>query len=694
MLYNSDFYLPNGLLGNVEGYEYRAAQQQMADAIYQILDSGHLGIIEAGTGTGKSLAYLYPAICFAKTKQEKVVISTNTLNLQDQLLNKDLPGLRKLGIDFNAVVVRGWVNYPCWARAQDFLFTVTNSIEEKLVTDLIAGLERQEVTTISDCPDFSEELWEEVQAESDLCTRGKCEFYEHCPIFINRRLAEKADLLIVNHHLLLADVSIRQKLGWDTTAVLPSYKHLIIDEAHHIQDVATEYFAVKVSPVRLSRLLGLFYRRRKDRGLLNRIRQQVSKSLSEAEAADIFQLIDWHILPQIRVVDDVGAKFFDELAKYLQERNGADPESLRIPFRQGIETESVLTAYDLLHSNLRKWEIQLEKLLELTESLSEKEGFESLFYLEAYYQRVVDFRVDLEFTMDVNQPGYVYWLKAMERQRGASLQGAPIDVGPLLKENLLFQLSSVIFTSATLSVNQDFTYFRKNVGIDFEEAWDLVTLIFESPFDYQKQVFMAVPKDLPLPDSSNYPEELANKLVDILALTKGRAFVLFTSYKMLKEVAKYLRTVGLEQTYNFLVQGEQSRYILIERFKVEPNPVLLGTDSFWEGVDVAGEALSSVIITKLPFTVPTDPIVMARSELILELGGNPFRDYFLPKAVLKFRQGCGRLIRTKTDRGLLVICDRRIMDRNYGETFIQSLASCSIGNDYLDKLKQEVNLWL
>ena len=212
-------------------------------------------------------------------------------------------------------------------------------------------------------------------------------------------------------------------------------------------------------------------------------------------------------------------------------------------------------------------------------------------------------------------------------------------------------------------MNQDFTYFRKNVGIDFEEAWDLVTLIFESPFDYQKQVFMAVPKDLPLPDSSNYPEELANKLVDILALTKGRAFVLFTSYKMLKEVAKYLRTVGLEQTYNFLVQGEQSRYILIERFKVEPNPVLLGTDSFWEGVDVAGEALSSVIITKLPFTVPTDPIVMARSELILELGGNPFRDYFLPKAVLKFRQGCGRLIRTKTDRGLLVIS----RSKDYGQ---------------------------
>lgn len=692
-MYSSNFYLPSGPLGTIEGYQFRPEQQAMADAIYKVLNSGHIGLIEAGTGTGKSLAYLYPAICYAKSKKEKVVISTNTLNLQDQLLRKDLPGLKKLGVDFAAVVVRGWVNHPCWSRAQDFLFTVTDSVEEQLVTQLIAGLESQEISTLSDCPNFTEELWGEVQAETDLCTRSRCEFYERCPVFITRRLAEKADILIVNHHLLLADVSIRQKIGWESTAVLPAYKHIIVDEAHHIQDVATEYFGVAVSLIRLRRLLGLFQRRRRDRGLLNRIRLQITNRLSETEAQDILQMIDWELLPQIRTIDQAGHQFFTALENYMLEHD-LTQESLRIPYRQGIETEQVLTEYDWLHSNLLTWEKHLHKAVELIEVLGNREGLEILAHFEPYLQRVVAFRNDLEFVMNVNHSGYVYWLNKMPRQGGASIQAAPIDVGPALKENLLFQVSSIVFTSATLSVEQDFGYFRQSVGIDNKEPWDLITEIFDSPFNYEEQVLLTVPKDIPLPDNDEFTQKLTDMLEDLLALTEGRTFILFTSYKMLNEVMQQIRTMGLDKTYNFLVQGEQSRYLLIDRFRKEQKSVLLGTDSFWEGIDVPGETLSSVIITKLPFKVPTDPVVAARSESIIEAGGNPFADYFLPKAVLKFRQGCGRLIRSKSDKGLLIVCDRRVVDRNYGEHFIRSLPNCPMKYEKLEQLKQEVNVWL
>lgn len=688
MYYDQQFFSPHGPLAQLEGYEYRAQQQKMADLVYEVLENGHIGIIEAGTGTGKSLAYLYPAICFACKQGEKVVVSTNTITLQEQLLKKDLPILRQLGLNFKAVVVKGWNNYPCWLRIEE-LGAYSGSPDKTGIPaelQLLAEAKDQEQTEVLSLFDsLPGEIKEQIQAESDLCLRGKCAFFNQCLVFAARRLAENADLVIANHHLLLADVSIRREVGWEGNAVLPRYQHVILDEAHHLESTATEYFGVQVSLLRLQRLVSaLDNSHGKTRGLLQSLRSNLVRSgISEADDERI-TIIDWQLLPQLRIIATAAHQFFQVLEQYAAQMIPHE-ESMRIPYG-GFTAPEILEGYDRFYSALAALQKQMEQLTALMA------GDES-DRVNPYIKRLRALIADLEFVMEAKDRNHVYWLKRLAKH-GCALYAAPISVGEQLKDNLLFQVKSAIFTSATLSVNADFSYFCQSIGIDHAEQWDLLTEVFPSPFDYRQQVYLAVARDLPSPDNDAFIEQFVEHLDPLLALTEGRAFILFTSYQMMQQVVRLVREKGLEQKYRFLVQGELPRGEMLERFKIEKHTVLLGTDSFWEGVDVAGDALSIVIITKLPFKVPTDPIVAARSEKLQADGLNPFVHYHLPQAVLKFRQGCGRLIRTKTDRGIVLICDRRIMERSYGRFFLQALPACSVHYKSLAQIKQEVASWL
>lgn len=687
MQYDSAFFLPNGPLARLDGYEYRCQQQKMADLVYQILTEGHIGLIEAGTGTGKSLAYLYPAVCFARAKGEKIVVSTNTINLQEQLLEKDIPILKKLGCKFKAIVVKGWSNYPCWLRLKEMQGQLApDSDDARALLELEHSLKQESLPEITRVFEgLAPDLKEQIQAESDLCGRGKCSFFNQCPVFINRRLAETADLIIANHHLLLADIAIRQVVGWQEQVVLPPYSHVVVDEAHHIEDIATEYFGVQLSLLRIRRLMGFLYRPHgKNRGVLATLRPKASLDPMEAVGDEIATVLDWQLLPQLRIVDDASATFFQALETDCLAAH-SDMETVPIPYG-GLETPLILECYDRFHSALVTLKSQLDKLA----SLLEPDQGEML---APHVKRVEAVIADLEFLMNADDRSYVYWVKKQTKQQGCLLQSAPIHVGTQLREHLLFQVKSAIFTSATLSVNQSFDYFCDSIGLNGGEQWEIASAIFESPFDYQNQVYLAVGKGMPSPERPEFAAALVEHLEPILDLTQGRAFVLFTSYSMLQQTLEQMKKRELDRRFLILVQGEMPRTEMLEHFRAKAGAVLLGTDSFWEGVDVAGDALSVVVITKLPFKVPTEPIVAARSEQLQAKGINPFMHYFLPQAVLKFRQGCGRLIRTKTDRGLILVCDRRIMERNYGKFFVQSLPRCPIHYQSLNEIERGLQEW-
>ncbi len=693
--YQPDFFGPDGPLSHLAGYEYRSQQQKMANMISEVLHVGHIGLIEAGTGTGKSLAYLYPAICYAIQNKTKVVISTNTINLQEQLFTKDIPILDRLGIPVRVVVVKGWSNYPCWLRCHEAQYSMSETDQAWLVA-LMTSLESGKTVTHGDFSTVPDQIWDEIQAESDLCQRARCEFFNECSVFKNRREAEKAEILIVNHHLLLADISVRQEKGWGETAVLPAYSHVIFDEAHHIQEVATEYFGCQLSLTRIRRLLAQFYRQRShnNRGILLAMRERIEALAINGEQS-LIALIDWELLPQVRRIEDLAVRFFSVLEEY-RHNNVGDEIALRIHYRRSIEDTVVLQAYDLLHSAWLLLEQQLRKSMSMLEELEEELGdyIGPAVGLRPYYERVITIRTDLEFLMDVADPKHVYWLGLLPKKRGVVLQSAPIDVGPVLRDHLLMQLKSGIFTSATLTVNHQFDYYEQNIGLDSSERWQVAKEVFASPFGYQDQVCLGIPVDFPNPDSNDFVPTIVSRLRELLPITQGKAFVLFTSYIMLNQVVEELRKSKLDCEFPFFVQGESSRHLMIEGFRNSSHSVLFGTDSFWEGVDVVGEALSVVIITKLPFRVPTDPVIAARAEKIEFEGGNAFTEYFLPQAIIKFRQGCGRLIRSKTDRGVLLVLDRRIVHKQYGTTFIRSLPKCIVYKENWDLIKQEVNTWL
>ena len=625
------FFAPGGLLSRTHpAYEFRRGQLQMAQAVEQAIEQRRHLIVEAGTGTGKTLAYLMPVIRSGK----RVIISTGTKNLQEQLFHKDIPflervlfpeGNRKLSVCY----MKGRNNYLCRKKLYDLTGQpVLSGLEEIEHYRAIAAWEqttasgdRAELTAL---PEASA-LWHKLDARADTCLGQKCSSWDKCFVTEMRRRGMESDIIIVNHHLFFADLGIKQQADHAPDAgILPEAGVVIFDEAHELEDVAGSYFGISVSAARLEELC------RDVEASLQR-----NKNYTASLSGAIKSLRDrsgffFSLLPE-----GDGRFAFENRREFLEE-NGDEFIGLRRSLtRLGAEIENMPSKP------------------------------EEVF---AFARRAQELHVQLSFLMESEDKNTVFWI---ERRRGGrenlrvSLQATPIDVGPILRECLWSKLESSVLTSATLAVGGGFEYIRGRLGI--EHARDLV---LPSHFDYQTQALLYVPPDLPDPRTPQFAAKAAERIRRLLEITRGRAFVLFTSYAQMRDV--YQRLLG-EVEFPMLLQGDAPKNALLEEFRLTPHCVLFATSSFWQGVDVQGEQLSCVIIDRLPFAVPSDPVVAARIKAIDAEGGNAFFQYQVPAAVITLKQGFGRLIRSLNDRGLLVLLDNRILKKQYGRVFVESL---------------------
>jgi len=603
-------------------YEYRPGQLAMAEAVESALaDRKHL-IVEAGTGTGKTLAYLVPAILSGK----RIVVSTGTKNLQEQLFFKDVPFLQQhFPRPLRVCYMKGRNNYACRQKIYDAeREAVLDGLEEVADFQVIEAWEktteigdRAEIKTL---PERST-AWGKVDARSDLCTGQKCKQFSRCFLTLMHERAQQSDIVIVNHHLFFADLALKQILaeGDAEGGILPEYHAVVFDEAHEIEDVAGQYFGVSISNFRFQEL-------RRDVSAVARAKQFGSAELDRI--LDRFEEIAGHFFTMLPAPE--GRAAFTGRAGFLE----LHEQTYR----------DLHTSLELIGSHLKLLKNPPEEVNPL-------------------YRRTVELGQALRFVLENDDTGYVYWVE--RRGRGMFLQATPIDVAPLLTERLFDAVDTAVLTSATLAVSGGFEYVRKRLGIAQTR-----TLLVPGHFHYQKQALLYVPQHLPDPRNPAFTKEASTEVTQVLNLSRGRAFVLFTSYQQMRLM--YDR-ISLEIDYPTLMQGTGPRSALLEEFRATPNCVLFATSSFWQGVDVPGDQLSCVIIDRLPFAVPSDPIVDARVQKLRQDGGNPFYDYQVPQAAISLKQGFGRLIRSRADRGVLVLLDNRVTKQRYGQVFFDSL---------------------
>jgi ATP-dependent DNA helicase DinG len=686
------FYAADGALSrSLKGYEFREEQTRMAFAVTEAFNGGKIALIEAGTGTGKSLAYLLPAALWAKRNKERIVVSTNTINLQEQLTTKDLPFLREsAALDIKAILVKGRGNYLCLRKLNSI--QAEPSLFPDGAEDEISAIMAWSAVTRDGCRNDlafvpKDETWEEVCCEADQCVRIKCRFYGRCFFYRARREAATADILITNHALLVTDIALRQETGYNSTAILPPFTRLIVDEGHHLEDVATSHLSSQLSRHGLLKQLSRLQNPRKaGKGLLPTLSAQLSREIPESLDElyiSLSAILETKLIPERATISETVNAAMDGLALALfskQNISGASREvklrltkDLRSSNFWGNTKENLsrlareLFEYSTSIGNFLKESNRLPEGIreKLAGSLTDLKGFKSRMEGES--------RTLLHFIADDEEE--CRWFEARKGAKGTLVRlcSAPLDVSHTIKSSILDRLKTVILTSATLTVGGSFAYLKNRTGIGLVESERLIELLLASPFDYQRQAFVGIPSDLPPPTSFTFERTLGPFLLRALGISRGRAFVLFTSHEAMKrmfaELDEPLQSMGLSP----MCQGNTSRHQLIARFRKADKPVLFGTDSFWEGVDVKGDALQLVVIARLPFRVPTDPVIEARTEHIAATGGDPFMDYTVPEAVIKFKQGFGRLIRSRNDRGGVLILDSRVLTKNYGRKFLTSL---------------------
>ena len=628
-LYN--FFAPGGVLSQTHpAYEFRRGQLQMAQAVEQALAEKRHLIVEAGTGTGKTLAYLLPVIRSGK----RIIISTGTKNLQEQLFNKDVPFLEQALFPkgegkLNVCYMKGRNNYLCRKKLYDLTDQpVLSGLEEIEHYRAIAAWEKVTHTgdraELAGLPEASM-LWHKLDARSDTCLGQKCSSFDNCFITEMHRRATESDIIIVNHHLFFADLAIKQQSEYAPDAgILPEVGAVVFDEAHELEDVAGSYFGVSVSNSRVEELCRDVEASLQRNHALSASISGAVKSLRERS------MFFFALLPQ-----GEGRFAFENRREFLEE-NGDEFLALQQSFtRLGSELENLASKPEEVFNFVR---------------------------------RAQELQVQLGFLMESEDQNTVFWI---ERRRGGRerqnvfLQATPIDVAPILKTCLFDQLECAVLTSATLAVGGGFDYIRRRLGLEHARE-----IVLPSHFDYENQALFYVPPDLPDPRTPQFAAKAADCIRRLLEISRGRAFVLFTSYAQMNDVYQRLLT---EIDYPMLRQGDAPKSALLEEFRITPNAVLFATSSFWQGVDVQGDQLSCVIIDRLPFAVPSDPVVAARVKSIDAEGGNAFFQYQVPAAVITLKQGFGRLIRSLHDRGLLVLLDNRILKKQYGRVFVESL---------------------
>jgi len=686
------FYAPDGVLSQaLPGYEHRPEQTRMAMNLSEAFNEEKVAIVEAGTGTGKSLAYLLPAALWSVRNKERVVISTNTINLQEQLIQKDIPFLQQhTDAKFRAVLVKGRGNYLCLRKLR------LNAADASLFKDdtaqeldaIVAWSKKTEDGCRSDLAFIpKDEVWEELCCESDQCGRVKCPEYARCFFYKARREAAGADLLVVNHALLLADLSVRQETGYDATAILPPFTRLVFDEGHHLEDVATSFLSSQVSRLGLVKLLGkLQHPRKAHRGILPQLSTQLSAAVPESQDdlyMEIAEVLEGKLIPRrvavldavTRGMDAIGEALFQKLKK-----QGAEQKLRVTPAVYGSPLwPEVSNQIENMCKELSEYALAMQSFLKGCDRLSDK-------VLEKLAGPLTDLRgvkCRVESTVEAlrfftsRESDYCRWF---ELRKGplVKLCCSPLEVADSIKKAILDRFKTVILTSATLAIGEKFDFFKHRTGIELLPKERVSQLLLPSPFDYASQAFVGVPSDMPEPTSPLFEARLCEHLLKALRISQGRAFVLFTSYDLLTRVANRLAEPLKAAGLTTMRQGETNRHMLLAKFRGAVNPVLFGTDSFWEGVDVQGRGLELVVITRLPFRVPTEPIIEARNEHIVSTGGDPFMSYTVPQAVLKFKQGFGRLIRSKEDRGAVLILDSRVLTKNYGKIFLTALHGVTV----------------
>jgi len=631
------------LANHLSSYEERSDQIAMSETIWTAFEEEKIALIEAGTGIGKSIAYLAPALLWAHETGEKVVISTYTIALQEQLVEKDIPLLLELlGLNLKVRLVKGMGNYLCLRKMEDPL--VQQQLGPKALPLVNWARETQDGTQ-SDLPfPLAAHEWQKIHAEGSRCSYGRCPHFRSCFFFDARSELAEADILIVNHHLLLADLQSAEK-----QRILPEYKRLILDEAHHFEDVALHALSDRLSANDLWRQMAQIHSESAAEGS----RLSVLKNTAEGSL-------------KTRLSIDLPAQH-DELARAIHSAFTALPPEMRVrqSTLESANWKELSLEFENLINKLRRYSASLLALKEDCERASEN----VLFEIESAAQRLQEASVFLnDFFQAKFEPRNVRWT---QNSRGSvSIAKANLSVAQYLQEHLFDSLKTAVLCSATLAIQGKFTYAANRLGISQE---GLITKVFHSPFDYKTRTLLLASRDFLEPTDPGFLKEVCESILKAMKASGGGAFLLFTSYEQLNQcyerIAETLRDWGLMP----LKQGELGRFALLQAFKEQDRAVLFGTDSFWEGVDVPGNALRCVVIVKLPFKVPTDPLVEARAELLKQEGGDPFMEESLPQAVMKFKQGFGRLMRQKDDRGCILCLDRRILTKAYGRIFLGSL---------------------